>query len=293
MPTCRGTGGSAELIYPKDLPNFGVLYDFKRNSILVPEEVLSAAIHVLYGWTTGGWEKAVTRDLRVEHKFPNLVMKVEDWEKNTEHQLRNQHFILAMTNMIYKMIRKNWFCEAWVSPLLFNEIIGLIQIRKPAALSTFLSLSQNVTRGRNSLLTSSEQRSVGSQPRALGDPVRLVDPEDHDFIIIYTMTGQSIPCREVLSSAFFGLVSASRDPADDPADIFMDLDPTSRVQISIFGALNKSPKGYLLSMEMVWSTLRLLPLHIYEKRTCGEVKFELEYHGDVLGNGNLKFTDLP
>lgn len=270
-----------------------MLYDFKRNSLFEPEEVLSAAINVLYGWATDGWEKAITRGLRVEHKFPNLVVKVEDWEENTEHQLRYQHFILAMTHMIYSMIRKGRFCEAWVSPLLFKEVIGLIQIRKPAALGSFLSLSQNVTTGNNAFLTSSEGRSVGSEPRALGDSVRLVDPEDRDFVIIYTMTSAPIPCSEVLSSALFGLVRASRDPADDTADIFMDLDPTSRVQISIFGAPNKSPKGYLLSMEMVWSTLKVLPLHMYEKRTCGEVKFELEYLGDVLGNGNLKFTDLP
>lgn len=279
----------SHLIYPKDPPNFGVVMEFKPKDPLEAQDILSAAIHVVFDWAKDGWNEATPRiSGTVSKSFPNLVLRVRNFDRAGERlQLRYQHLILALIHLINTMFNRGKFCAAWASPVIFEEPLGQIELAK------LERLGQNNATSNDTTVTDSKRISLRSQNQSLTVLRTIVDPDDSDFTIEVQPRGNSMTCTELLSTAFYGLVNAAQAPADQPCRIFMALDPSQKVQLSVFGAPSRSPNGHYLSYDMVRTGLKLLPLQLHSEGACGEVSFELKYYGYVLGGGSIEFSDLP
>ena len=262
------------------LPGFKIKLHYAPSYTMRAEDAYLTSISLIYGLAAppGGWdaivppkETALSKDVNgVRVGFQSLA------QEGDQFKLQYKHVIVGLLETLNAFARKDRFCFTQTIFYLYGKYAGDMAIgrRAPDVYGVNVTLDDiglisNITESGN--------------PTQRGE---IVDPEDSNFVISYERVGESIPCKTLLNAALNGMANSAVFGNQDPCRNFGGFSSSGTVAYTFF-AKPPGPLGYTLTYVLVRTVLELLPTRLYEKRSCGEVEFDLIYSGEKLGAGSF------
>ncbi|KAL9134486.1 MAG: hypothetical protein Q9175_004332 [Cornicularia normoerica] len=247
-----------------------------------PEDAYLCAIEFMYELATSGWEGLIPSGFEAFSKQVNglkiafgSLAQPED-----KYQLQNKHVILGLLKTMNTLASRQTFCTTKAALYMYTAPVGHLVIGRPIVPTLAEINDTNVTVSNINSFPSS------TMSRRLATVKEIVDPEDSDFVILYEMLGDPIPCQILLNAAVNGLAKSAQAKNDDRCTDFAGLSSGGEVTY-MFSRNPPRTTLFVLSYGLIRASLRLLPARMYSEESCGEVKFDFVYRGEELGGGSI------
>ena len=206
-------------------------------------------------------------------------------EPDSRHQLQNKHLVLGFLQLMDKLAERSVFCTARATLYLHNQLIGQLAMGRPLPTASVGVDGVNLALGGGGAPVGN--RTVA---RSLGDEKEIVDPEDSDFVIQYEVYGEAIPCQTLFSAALNGLAKSAAYYNDEPCEDYAGV--STKEELTYVVNSRRGMASYLLTFHFIKIMFKLLPAHLYDEGTCGEVKFSFVFRGERLGGGSIVLSDF-
>lgn len=171
---------------------------------------------------------------------------------------------------------------------MFKQPVGAMDL---GALDQNDASQSSITTSGN--ITTNANASIVDRYQGRSKSGRIVDPDDPDFVISYQLTGEAMSCVDLFSAILYILATAAQADNDDVCEDLGGVNEMQNVEYQIHGAPRPTVSGYLFTYGLIRVGMRLLAERFYSKSRCGEMKFQFEYSGDVLGSGRIRESDFP
>lgn len=247
-----------------------------------PEDAYRCAIGYIYDLASAGWEEIIPKgDDRTSKEVNAIRIALASVAKHRDrNQLQNKHVIQGILKMLNNMAKWNRFCLTTADMYLDAKLIGQMAIGSRD--------SGELAGGDDANFTLDENTSTRN---VLPEGGRIVDPEDPNFVISYTLRGEPISCQALFDAALNGMAHSAEMADHDRCVNFAGFSSSAKVVYMINSGPPETTRevlGYIL----VRTTLKLLPEKLYEEGRCGEVNFVLIYGGEQLGGGFIHLSDF-
>ena len=269
------------------LPGFKVVLGFNPLFAIKPEDAYLSALDFMYKLTYAGWEGTIASGYEAFTKEVNeIIVGVGSLaQPGALEQLQNKHVALGLLRMLNYSASKNRFCFTKAALYLRGKHIGVM------AIGLRVNGMMGGNNGSNDTLGIIDTTAGVTVSRSLPSKGTVVDPDDSDFVIAYQMERDRIPCQSLLNAALNAMVLSGVKHNTDLCTDFAGFNSAMDVTVSI----TRGARGttvMLLNYVLVRTALKLLPARLYEKGTCGAVKFQLNYGGEMLGSGYIRLSDF-
>ena len=264
------------------LPGFKIKLHYAPSYPMRAEDAYLTSIGLIYGLAGPpvGWDAIVpTKETALSKEVNGVKVGFQSLAKEGDRdQLQYKHVIVGLLETLNAFARKDRFCFTQTNMYLHGHYAGDMAIgrRAPDVYGV------NVTQDHIGLISNTTE---SGNPTEQGE---IVDPEDSNFVISYEMMGDSIPCKTLLNAALNGMANSAVFGDQELCRNFGGFDSSGKVAYTFF-AKPPGTLGNRLTYVLVRTVLELLPTRLYEKRSCGEVEFDLIYSGEKLGAGSFHF----
>lgn len=277
---------TTRLISPRDPPGFSIIIDLDTTRTFRPGKVYLAALTIVQDWAYEGWNHFISSGSpRSSLESYGIVLSFRSIATRSQrYQLQMKYLIIGMLHLIDQMTKVDKFCVSTASVLAFREPVGFIRLGKPRTVDQTNASSMDV-------VVTKDDTANDTQSQNLTATTRIVDPKDADFAIEYEVKGDAMSCIDLLSAALWAMATAAQAGNDEYCQ---DLGGFNEKQNVVYRIHGKRPtvSGYILTYRDVRRGLFLLPQRLYGERACGEVQFDFEYRGDILGSGSIDLSDF-
>ena len=269
------------------IPGFKVKLNWAPRFWMKPEDAYRCAIGYMYDLASAGWDEIIPKgDDRTSKEVESIRIALASVAKPRDrNQLQNKHVILGILKMLNNMAKWNQFCLTTADMSLYAKGIGQMAIGS----RDFGELAG----GDYANFTLNEKNSTrnATESRSLTEGGRIVDPEDTNFVISYTLRGEPISCQALFDAALNGMAHSAEMDDHDHCVNFAGFSSSAKVLYMINSGPAETTREVLSYMQ-VRTTLKLLPEKLYEGGRCGEVDFVLIYGGEQLGGGFIHLSDF-
>lgn len=269
------------------IPGFRVGLNMAPALPLKAEDAYLCAIEFTYLLASYGWEVIIRSGYRGKSKEVNgvkigivCVTKPQD-----QQQLQWKHIAYGILETMNKLASREEFCFTKASLYVYNKLLGEVAIGRREVGNLVGVSGVNLIQSEKSPIL-----KVRGSPNPAGAG-KIVDPEDKNFVIMYTMTGEGIPCTDLLNAALNAMVQSA--VADDHRHCrdFAGFSSSGKLIYRING-IPRGTTQYALTYKMVRTMFRLLPAKLYELKSCGAVSFRLLYNDEQIGIGHIRVSDF-
>lgn len=193
------------------------------------------------------------------------------------------------------MTKVGEFCEAYASVTMYKVPVGHIEILVPQK-KVRGSLGTTNDKGKeveNFVAMKSKNATSGEYPAQiiLGTPKKIIDPQDHNFAIIYTRKGDPISPAKFLTTVLYAMATAAQADNDQYCRDFAGFNDKQSMMYRIRGIRTRESR-YGFTYEDVRKGLNLLASAVYDEGIVGEVFFEFRYQRELLGSGSIRKSDF-
>ena len=131
----------------------------------------------------------------------------------------------------------------------------------------------------------------GTRLQIVTVPGRIVDPEDHEFVIFYQRNGDPMGPSEFLSAVLYAVATAAQASNDEYCRDLSGFNEKRTVVYRIHGRRSRDSR-YQLEYRDVRRGLMLLSAAVYQDGALGETDFGFQYQGEDLGGGRVELSDF-
>ena len=269
------------------LPGFKAKLNWAPTFRTKPEDTYLCSIRFMYELASAGWEKIIPSETDVVSKEVGSIRVVvrSVAKRRDQNQLQNKHVILGLLTMLNNMARRNQFCLTVADMSLYAKEVGQMGIGTRD--------SENLAGGDDTSFTLDEKCSIrnATESRSLTAGGQIVDPDEPNFVISYTLREEPIPCLALFDAALNGMAHSADMDDHDRCVNFAGFSSSAKVTYMINSGPPETAR-WVLGYVLVRTTLKLLPARLYEEGTCKEVDFVLIYGGEQLGGGFMHLSDF-
>ena len=188
-----------------------------------------------------------------------------------------------MLHLIDQMTRVTQFCVSTSTPLSYRNPIGHVELFASRVVGQNSALKKLPVL-RNTSLSDTRLERVTV-------PGRIVDPEDHDFVIFYQRKGDPMGPSDFLSAVLYAVATAAQASNDEYCRDLGGFNEKRTVVYRIRGKRSRDSR-YQLEYRDVRRGLMLLSAAVYQDGALGETDFGFQYQGEDLGGGRIELSDF-
>lgn len=275
------------LVYDAHIPGFKVALNMVPAHPMKAEDAYLCGIDFTYLLASYGWEVTIRSGYKGFSKEVDRVrIGITSLTKPRDQmQLQWKHIAYGLLETLNKLATRDQFCFTKASLYVYNNLLGALAIGRHEV--------ANLPEVKGVNLTQSEEITIlkiRGKPDAAGAG-KIVDPEDKNFVVTYKLTGEDIPCKDLLNAALNAMVQSG--VADDHRRCrdFAGFSSSGKVIYRINGSPHGTPQ-YALTYVLVRTVFKLLPAKLYELESCGAVDFGLVYDDEKIGSGHIRVSDF-
>lgn len=251
------------------------------------EDGYLCAIDFTYLLASYGWETTIRSGYKGMSKEVNGVKIgiVSETEPTDQKRLQWKHIALGLLEAMNKLAGRDQSCFTKASLYVYNKLLGQLAIGRRVDRNLVGVGGVNLTQSEKSPILEARGRPNPASPG------KIVDPEDKNFVITYTLMEDDIPCSEMLNAALNAMVQSGVACDRQLCTDFAGFSSSGRVIYRING---RSPgaQRYALSYVLVRTVFKLLPAKLYELKSCKAVNFNLVYDNERIGLGHFRVSDF-
>ena len=269
------------------IPGFKVALIMAPAYPMKAEDAYLCGIDFTYLLASYGWEVIYPSGEKGSSKEVNGIrIGVVSLTKPTDQkQLQWKHIAYGLLEMMNKLASRDQFCFTKASLSVYDNLLGEVGIGRRDVGNLPEVNGLNLTESVKSPI-----RKIRGSPNPAGAG-EIVDPEDKSFVIKYTMTGEDIPCKDLLNAALNAMVQSAVAEDQRSCRDFAGFSSSGKVVYAINGQPRVTPR-FPLTYILVRTIFRLLPAKLYELKSCGAVNFGLLYNNENIGSGHIGVSKL-
>ena len=267
---------------------------------LDPQKTYLAAIDVIHDWALSGWNHVIPSSSALESKVTRGITTT--WmsvaEPDQPNQLQIRYLVLGMLHVISQMTSSVLFCESYAHVSIHGVPTGRIEVlvrgKKPGGgRGKFDEVQEKEEEeGEDVVAMKNDNTLKNSSAQSIPDPPKkIVDPKDHDFVILYTLRGDAISPVKFLGTVLYAMANAAQADSAKRCEDFAGFDEKHSMVYRIRG-IRTIESRYELTYEDVRKGLKLLASAVYDEGLMEDVYFEFRYEGELLGSGQIERSDF-
>ena len=251
------------------------------------EDAYLCGIDFTYLLASYGWEVIIpSGDKGLSKEVNGIQIGIVSLTKPTDQiQLQWKHIAYGLLEIMNKLASRDQFCFTKASLSVYDKLLGDVAIGRREVGNLPEVNGVNLTQSVKSPI-----RKIRGSPNPAGAG-EIVDPEDKNFVIAYKMTGEEIPCKDLLNAALNAMVQSAVAEDQRSCRDFAGFSSSGKVVYAINGKPRVTPR-LPLTYILVRTTFRLLPAKLYELKSCGTVNFDLLYNNENIGSGHIRVSDF-